>query len=41
MAAAMPAQWVRFARVANAGHGAFRDDPVAFDLIRDFILAER
>jgi proline-specific peptidase len=38
MAAAIPAQWVRFERIANAGHGAFRDVPAALAVIRDFIL---
>jgi proline-specific peptidase len=38
IAAAIPEQWVRFVAVANAGHGAFRDDPSAFDTIRQFIL---
>ena len=40
IAAAIPSQWVRFERVANAGHGAFRDDPAAYELIRDFILPQ-
>jgi len=39
IAAAIPRQWVQFVRFANAGHGAFRDDPAAFDVIREFILA--
>ncbi len=39
IAAAIDAQWVRFERVANAGHGAFRDNPAVYDLIRDFVLA--
>lgn len=38
IAAAIPQQWVQFVRVANAGHGAFRDDPAVFDTIRRFIL---
>jgi proline iminopeptidase len=39
IAAAIPQQWVRFERFADAGHGAFRDKPAAFDTIRDFILS--
>jgi pimeloyl-ACP methyl ester carboxylesterase len=38
IAAAIPQQWVHFVPVANAGHGAFRDEPSAFDTIRRFIL---
>ncbi len=38
IAAAIRSQWVRFERFANAGHGAFRDDPAAFEAIRSFIL---
>jgi proline iminopeptidase len=38
IAAAIPRQWARFVAVANAGHGAFRDDPAAFGTIRQFIL---
>jgi proline-specific peptidase len=39
IAAAIPRQWVRFERFATAGHGAFRDDPAAFETIRKFILS--
>jgi len=39
IAAAIPREWVRFERFADAGHGAFRDDPAAFDTIRNFILS--
>jgi len=39
MAAAIAPRWVRFERIANAGHGAFRDDPAVYQLIREFILA--
>ncbi len=39
IAAAIPPQWVRFKRVPNAGHGPFRDDPAAYEVIREFILA--
>lgn len=38
LAAAMLEQWVRFERVPNAGHGAYRDDPAVYGIIRDFIL---
>jgi proline iminopeptidase len=38
IAAAIPRQWVRFVAVANAGHGVFRDDPAAFDTMRQFIV---
>jgi proline iminopeptidase len=38
IAAAIPRQWVQFVRFANAGHGAFRDDPAAYEVIRQFIL---
>jgi proline iminopeptidase len=38
IARAIPAQYVRLHRVPNAGHGVFRDDPRALDVIRDFIL---
>ena len=34
---ALPPHLVRFERFANAGHGAFRDDPRAYDIIREFI----
>ena len=40
IAAAIPQQFVRFERFANAGHGAYRDDPDAvFPIIREFILS--
>jgi proline-specific peptidase len=39
IASAIPPQWVRLERVANAGHGAFRDDPAVYDVIRQFIVA--
>jgi len=40
IAAALPAQWVRFERFANCGHGVFRDAPErAFAVIREFLLA--
>jgi proline iminopeptidase len=36
--AALPAEWVRFARFAGVGHGAWRDDPEgAFAVLRAFI----
>lgn len=38
IAAAIPPRWVKFVRFDAAGHGAFRDDPAAFDTIRRFIL---
>jgi proline iminopeptidase len=38
IAAAIDAQWVRFERMPNAGHGAFRDNATVYDIIRDFIL---
>ena len=37
--AALPQQFVQFNRVANAGHGSYRDDPRVFDVIREFILS--
>jgi pimeloyl-ACP methyl ester carboxylesterase len=38
--AALPAQWVRFARFPGVGHGAWRDDPqAAFAVLREFITA--
>lgn len=38
--AALPREWVRFERFANAGHGAWRDDPeAAFAALRRFIAA--
>ena len=39
IAAAIPAQHVRFERFPNAGHGVFRDDPRGYDVIREFILS--
>lgn len=39
IAAALPAHLVRFERFAGAGHGAFRDDPRGYDVIREFILS--
>jgi proline iminopeptidase len=40
IAAAVPQHLVRFERFANAGHGAYRDDPDAvFPIIREFILS--
>lgn len=38
IAEAIPAQWIQFRRFPNAGHGAFRDDPGVYDVIRDFVL---
>ncbi len=38
IAAAIAQQWVQFERIPNAGHGAFRDDPAVYDVIRKFIL---
>jgi pimeloyl-ACP methyl ester carboxylesterase len=36
--AALPKEWVRFARFPNVGHGAWRDDPqAAFAVLREFI----
>ena len=38
IAAALPAHLVQFARFANVGHGAWRDDPeAAFKVLREFI----
>jgi pimeloyl-ACP methyl ester carboxylesterase len=37
IAAAIPATHARFERIANAGHLADRDDPLVFDVIREFI----
>jgi proline iminopeptidase len=37
IAAAMPQQWVRFERFADAGHGVFRDDPRGYDVVREFL----
>jgi len=39
MAAAIPSQWVRFERIANAGHGPFRDDPRVYTTIGEFLIA--
>ncbi|MBS0445483.1 MAG: alpha/beta hydrolase [Proteobacteria bacterium] len=37
--AALPAQWVQFAKFANAGHGAWRDEPdAALAELRRFLL---
>ncbi len=42
IAAAIPAPWGKLARFANAGHGAWRDQPeAAMQTIRDFVLAEQ
>lgn len=38
IAAAIPRQWVQFERFADAGHGVFRDEPRAYDVIRRFLL---
>ena len=36
--AALPPQWVRYERFANAGHGAWRDRPdAALAVIREFV----
>ncbi len=37
IAAAMPREHVRFERFPSCGHGVFRDDPRAFEVIREFI----
>ncbi|HTH81214.1 MAG TPA: alpha/beta hydrolase [Ramlibacter sp.] len=38
--AALPKQLVQFARFANVGHGAWRDDPAAaFEVLREFITS--
>jgi proline-specific peptidase len=38
IAAALPKDWVQFARFPNVGHGAWRDDPqAAFAVLRKFI----
>ena len=38
--AALPARWRRFARFANSGHGAWRDEPdAAFAVLREFIAS--
>ena len=39
IARALPRHLVRFERFADAGHGAFRDDPRAYDVIREFLLS--
>ena len=39
IARALPQHLVRFERFAHAGHGAFRDDPRGYGVIRDFILS--
>jgi pimeloyl-ACP methyl ester carboxylesterase len=39
--AALPQQWVRFARFPDVGHGAWRDDPqAAFAVLREFITED-
>ncbi len=38
IAAALPAEWVRFERFEDCGHGAYRDQPErAFALLREFL----
>jgi proline iminopeptidase len=37
IAAALPPEHVRFQRFPDCGHGVFRDDPRAFEVIREFI----
>jgi pimeloyl-ACP methyl ester carboxylesterase len=38
IAAALPKEWMQFARFPNVGHGAWRDDPqAAFAVLRRFI----
>lgn len=38
IAAALPAQWLRFERFANVGHGPWRDDPqAALRVLRSFL----
>jgi proline iminopeptidase len=40
IAAAIPAHWGRLVTFANAGHGAWRDEPeAAMRTLRDFITA--
>lgn len=40
IAAALPQQWVRFERIADAGHGTWRDQPdAALAVLRSFILS--
>ncbi len=39
IAAALPSRWMQLARIADAGHGTWRDQPeAAFARLRDFIL---
>ena len=39
--AALPKEWVSFARFPHVGHGAWRDDPqAAFAVLRAFIAGE-
>ena len=39
IAAALPARWMQLARIADAGHGTWRDQPeAAFARLREFIL---
>jgi proline iminopeptidase len=37
IAAALPAEFVRFERFPDCGHGVFRDDPRGFEVLREFI----
>jgi proline iminopeptidase len=40
IAAALPAQWMQFASIADAGHGTWRDQPdAAFARLREFLLS--
>jgi pimeloyl-ACP methyl ester carboxylesterase len=40
IAAALPKEWMQFARFPNVGHGAWRDDPqAAFAVLRRFIAS--
>jgi proline iminopeptidase len=39
IAAAIPSELVSYKRFAGAGHGVFRDDPAAYDTIRQFMLS--
>jgi proline iminopeptidase len=39
IANAIPKEFVRFERFPGCGHGAFRDDPRGYDVIREFIVA--
>jgi proline iminopeptidase len=39
IARALPQHLVRFERFAGCGHGAYRDDPRVYDVIREFILS--